>query len=209
MSYDVSVPCMWFGGAMAGNTFIIENYGYILGRGGSGGQATRVIINAVPVISGGPGSNGADGVIVDGGSVSIINYGIIGGGGGGGGANRTGTTTSFSFNDSPGGGGAPFGFSPISTQYRSFTGSWSSSPTQTANLGCFKPTFDLPARGNYSVIDNDGATGGVWGQPGSNSASDNPGNHNVFTPGSAGNAVRFLSGSFNWEVRGDVRGYAP
>lgn len=88
--------CMWFGGMMNEcESIIIENHGYILGRGGDGGVGGD---RYKPV--GFPGSPGKVGIVVDDGvKLTIDNYGSIGGGGGGGGA----------WNSSPGGGGAPLG----------------------------------------------------------------------------------------------------
>lgn len=86
VSYDPTVFCMGFIPEMVGNTINIENHGYILGRGGSGGQAKRVLNNQTGLyeIVPGPGVNGADGIQINGPWVNIWNYGIIGGGGGGG-----------------------------------------------------------------------------------------------------------------------------
>lgn len=88
-SQSTSSACMWFGGAIKGKV-IVENHGYIIGRGGSsayrgsgysGGQA----IYREPHVT-----------------LEIINYGVIGGGGGGGGYGDSNGVR-------PSGGGAPFG----------------------------------------------------------------------------------------------------
>lgn len=96
VSYSTGSACMWFGGAINGKV-VIENHGYILGRGGNGGQGYR-----------GSTQGGAGGSAIYRESkitLEIINYGVIGGGGGGGGgANHS------SVGDTIGaGGGAPFG----------------------------------------------------------------------------------------------------
>lgn len=81
-----------FSGSWAGKTVIIENHGFILGRGGNGGNEGK---------SGGAGGKAVyhNNTLV---SLSINNQGVIGGGGGGGGGNRPGDSCG-------GGGGAPFG----------------------------------------------------------------------------------------------------
>ena len=93
VSAGTGQSCMWFGGDLWGNTFLLDNYGYILGRGGNGGN------------SNGNGYNGGNAIEGTTGCTLIINNrGVIGSGGGGGAAGRnTGNS------GSGGGGGAPFG----------------------------------------------------------------------------------------------------
>lgn len=96
-----------------------------------------------------------------------------------------------SFNNSPGGGGAPFGYSPKGSDIN------------------FQATFTEPARGSYSTIDKDGATGGHWGEIGQSWPAASVGSGSVYTPGNAGYGVRVVSGGVTWYVRGDIRGNAP
>ncbi|WP_114153125.1 hypothetical protein [Chromobacterium haemolyticum] len=102
VSANTTNACFWFGGGVIGNTVIVENHGYILGRGGAGG--------IIPNPGGqNPGSPGGVAILSDGGVALVIdNAGVIAGGGGGGGA--TGWYDGGSGNyTSTGGGGAPFG----------------------------------------------------------------------------------------------------
>lgn len=85
-----------FAGAWAGKTVIVENHGYILGRGGTGG--------------GNPGGTGGPAIFTDGtANVTIYNHGVIGGGGGGGGQAGGRNPSTGTPMKAGGGGGAPFG----------------------------------------------------------------------------------------------------
>lgn len=86
-------------GNLASCNFIVENYGWLLGRGGDGG--------AVQANYAHPGVTGRHAIVSNNQGLVIYNYGTIGGGGGGGGsvAGRSGN----SYYGRSGGGGAPFG----------------------------------------------------------------------------------------------------
>lgn len=65
----------------SGDTFIVQNAGIIVGKGGDGGLGTYS--NPGPS-QGGQGQNGGAAMLVQGAQVVLYNVGIIGGGGGGG-----------------------------------------------------------------------------------------------------------------------------
>lgn len=78
-----------FYGPWGGKNITIENYGYILGRGGTGGNEGQT------------GGTGGTAITNENANLTIINHGVIGGGGGGGGGSYLGASYG-------GGGGAPF-----------------------------------------------------------------------------------------------------
>lgn len=95
-SNSTGTPGLTITGATAGDVVNLINNGYILGcggAGGNGGQYSAVQTNALTGGAGGP-------ALSIGCTLTITNYGTIGGGGGGGGGGAGGVNTSY-----PGGGG--------------------------------------------------------------------------------------------------------
>lgn len=135
---DGNNATLWFGGAINGRV-ILENHGWILGRGGNGGNST------------GNGFAAPHGAIYRESKITleIQNYGIIAGGGGGGAAGRnTGN------GGSGGGGGAPLGRG----------GSGRNNYTR----GC-DASIDTPGPGGPRDNNQAGESGGYWGHYGTNS----------------------------------------
>ncbi|MBA4709586.1 hypothetical protein [Aquitalea aquatica] len=133
----------WWNGTLASCQIIIENYGYLLGRGGKGGtgsdrQAAQ------------PGSAGGDALVLNNMNVRIDNRGIIAGGGGGGAACGNGGLNAC------GGGGAPFG--PDGDRL-------GNAPNGVAG------TFDQPGRGGIINGVVRGGYGGAWGERGGGSTN--------------------------------------
>lgn len=73
----------------AGSVLTINNYGYIVGRGGNGGGGAYFVSSSNLSTSGLPGS-GAGPALYVGFATTITNGGVIGGGGGGGGGGGCG-----------------------------------------------------------------------------------------------------------------------
>ena len=111
-----STPAFRTGVLSTGTYVNIFNSGYIVGRGGTGGQGASI---PIPISAGckytniSPGSNGGDAIYIDNANCSVVidNTGTIGGGGGGGGAGASNVTalTLYSAYGGSGGGGAGFG----------------------------------------------------------------------------------------------------
>lgn len=92
VSINTGNACMWFGGGIQGRV-IIENHGWIFGRGGNGGRGNQ------------GGFGGGHAIVREGHiTLEIVNHGIIAGGGGGGGGGQSQDQRFL------GGGGAPFGY---------------------------------------------------------------------------------------------------
>jgi len=90
----------WSSSVLGSCQIIIENYGFILGRGGQGGNTGAGWQEA--------GQVGGNAITSNGVAMQLANYGVIGGGGGGSGATGWYDGGSGNYN-STGGGGAPFG----------------------------------------------------------------------------------------------------
>lgn len=102
---DTGSQVMWFGGGINGKV-IIENHGYILGRGGNGGPVTCADAGCAQGGGGGGHAIYREAKI----TLDIRNYGVISGGGGGGGAGYTFSSAGGGRHyGQGGGGGAPFG----------------------------------------------------------------------------------------------------
>lgn len=142
------------------NSIVINNNGYILGRGSDG-----IGINAVdyfptisPKIKAGPGILNTSTKVP-----TINNYGIIAGGGGGGARGLFYGT---------GGGGAPYG-----------TGGSYGNPNSATKLGT-DATLTTPGKGGYTNSSNYAGDGGEWGIVGG-SSSDTSFNTPSSTKGTA------------------------
>jgi hypothetical protein len=102
-----SPPAIDLSSLAPGTSIIIENYGYIIGkrgRGGDGGSTTES--ENCPILDGRPGYDGGNAIASKPGTrLTIYNYGVIGGGGGGGGGGGAG----YYFGDCGGGGGSGAG----------------------------------------------------------------------------------------------------
>lgn len=168
--------------AWGGREVILENYGYMLGRGGNGGSTYGS--NSYPGAVGGRAIRNTNCLL------RVFNHGVIGGGGGGGAgtaAKRSGSSSQCSWG---GGGGAPFGAGGIGT-----------SGVYVANGG--PAGFDTPGYGVKDPSANAG-NGGAWGVKGEDSSrSTHTGSYWPTVGGQPGVAT---SGSIIWEVLGDVRG---
>jgi len=176
----------WWNGVFASCQLIIENHGYLLGRGGQGGNTGPTWRD--------PGQAGGHAIISHGVPLLVANYGVIGGGGGGGGATGWHDGGSGNYN-STGGGGAPFGpGGPVNTgsNYKW----WGSNAS-----------FDTPGvggNGNGRPAGN----GGGWGENGGNGIHKQS-SQNPVPGGAAGSAIICSNAAFGWINRGDIRGNAP
>lgn len=96
----VGAPAMNVGGATAGDEIIINNHGFISGRGGNGGAGAP----APPAQPGSPGGAGSLALNMTS-PITINNYNTIAGGGGGGGGAQSTVTPGFVYKINSGGGG--------------------------------------------------------------------------------------------------------
>ena len=171
-----------FYGGWGNREIIIENYGYIIGRGGNGGSASGANAYA--------GGAGGRGIYNESTSLTIINNGVIAGGGGGGSGTAAKRSESSSQCSWGGGGGAPFG-----------AGGSGSNGTYVKNGS--PASFDVRGNGVYDLSANAGH-GGNWGVKGDDSSrSTHTGSYWPNVGGAAGEATR---GAITWAVLGDVRG---
>lgn len=186
VSYSKDQPCMWFGGAIRGRV-IIENHGWIWGRGGNGGY-----------VSGGHESGAVDGT--PGGiaiyreghiTLEIINYGIISGGGGGGGAAYTFSSAGGGRHYGMGGGGGrPFG-----------AGGWTSGMNHPRPGGA--ASIDGP--GGPGVGGDAGNHSGGWGGDIGAWGGNGNGNKASRAGGAPGGGISG-GGPIAMTVQGDIRG---
>ena len=172
------------GGSLpAGSVFAINNYGYIVGMGGAGGNGnwqhdgggggkTINWVVDIPTSSGAPGGPalGHDGTAAV--LYTVRNYGVIAGGGGGGGGSYSPYQVS-----SPGGGGGQSGRTNSTGGY-----GWSYPGTFTGPGGAILP----------SGHGNSGA-GGSWGAGGAQGSAW-PGDYVASNGGGGGQAVVGSSG---------------
>ena len=168
-----------FAGAWAGKTVIIENHGFILGRGGNGGP--KIADWTSPGLPGGRAIYHAN-VLT---SLSIDNQGTIAGGGGGGGS--TWYDSNYRKMNVGGGGGAPFGLG-------------------LSSADAFKPggnaSLTTGGSGGYNRTHVYGGAGGNWGIAGGVGMYNTPPSPTA-PGGAAGEATR---GTITWINRGDIRG---
>ncbi|QEL57042.1 hypothetical protein [Chromobacterium paludis] len=198
VSKDTSNACFWFGGAIVGNTVIVENYGQILGRGGKGGDCGNRPM---------PGENGSAAIWVDGGiKLFVSNQGLIAGGGGGGAGGLSIRNVGTRRYRCSGGGGAPFG--PA--------GACDDASGGSAN-------YEQAGNTHTSWVAS--GSGGAWGQSGSggiySTYNGRPGGKPQEEPedpyqdesipgGTAGPAIGLINGATcSYLNRGDLRGNAP
>lgn len=175
----------WWG-VLGSCQVVLENHGYLLGRGGQGGNT-------------GPGWQeegypGGTAIRSNGVVLQIANYGVIAGGGGGSGATGWYDGGPGNYN-STGGGGAPFGPGGpgnYGTNYRW----WGSAGT-----------FDTPGRSGAGPGGNQ--PGGAWGLRGSDGVFKRNGGGQFPVAGGQPGAAVVTNAGFMWIHRGDVRGAAP
>ena len=176
--------------------WIIENHGYLLGRGGQGGNAGYG--------NSGAGQIGATAIDIEyGNKVTIYNHGVIGGGGGGSAGSR-----SQKYRDAaPAAGGAPFGAA----------GTYTGGMDWLAAGGA--AWFDRGGKASGNVADStDGSvvdpkfhcgagSGGMWGQAGATAWSYDHADQGAWVAvGQPGRAVGISTESVTWAVKGDIRG---
>ncbi|MGZ3769786.1 MAG: Ig-like domain-containing protein [Bdellovibrio sp.] len=204
-SNSTGVPAFVTGNSFpAGSSITLINNGYIVGKGGTGGNGDWTYGPQVGT-SGGPALSATQGIL-------IYNYGVIGGGGGGGGAG--GNTGGWMANacGSGGGGGAGFG-NPGSTSGGCVTSTYTAGGIPggagSGNAGgaggpsdsVYDPnlvgTIYGGAGGNGGGLGAAGATGGTgWG-----GFDSTPGN-----AGGAGGAAVLGNSSISWGVTGSLLG---
>ena len=171
---------------------VLENYGYLLGRGGRGGDAGfdgQVGWHEA-------GQPGGPAIRSDGVVLHIANYGVIAGGGGGSGASGSYEEERLRKISATGGGGAPYGRGgPICNTH--FGRSWG----QSASAG-------YPGRSGEAL--GGGVRAGGWGEGGGDGFHKPLGSDERFpVPGGAAGAAVMSNAAFQWIHRGDVRGDAP
>ncbi|MGL5582784.1 MAG: hypothetical protein ACRDCE_17710 [Cetobacterium sp.] len=186
VSNHVNNQVMWLGGAIRGRV-IIENHGWIWGRGGDGGAVTGGHENNAQ--NGNPGGHAIyrEGHV----TLEIVNYGIIAGGGGGGGAAYTFSSAGGGRHYGMGGGGGrPFG------------------------AGGYTSGMNHPRPGSAGSI-NGGGGGGVGGDRGESygggggdigaNGGGGSGNKASRAGGASGYAIAG-GGPLAMTVQGDIRG---
>lgn len=177
--------CMWFGGAMQFcDSIVLENHGWILGRGGNGGDVAEH-----------SGRGGGAGIYVgEGVTLTIDNRGIISGGGGGGGAAtmiwQGDASTVFG-----GSGGAPLGFRGMGTEGAEFDGNDANVLNGSAAVA-LSDEFLMGAGGDIGWVG--GAGTGLSGLH----ASRNLG-------GAGGSAIVSVDSTVKFINIGDIRGSYP
>lgn len=166
---------------------IIENHGFILGRGGQGGDTGPGWQNA--------GQAGGPAIISQGVPLLVANYGVIAGGGGGSGATGWYDGGSGNYN-STGGGGAPLG--PGGPTNNGSNNRWWGSAA----------SFDTPGHSGGGPGGN--VPGGNWGEKGGDGLFKQAGGaRSAVAGGAAGAAIICNNAAFGWINRGDIRGNAP
>ncbi|WP_199101490.1 hypothetical protein [Aquitalea sp. ASV11] len=177
----------WWNGVLASCQLIIENHGFILGRGGQGGDTGAGWQNA--------GETGGPAITSQGVPLLVANYGVIAGGGGGSGATGWYDGGSGNYN-STGGGGAPFG-----------SGGPNNSGSNNKWWGS-AASFDTPGRSGAGSGGD--VPGGNWGEPGGDGLFKKAGGARSAVPGgAAGAAIICNNAAFGWIKRGDIRGTTP
>jgi hypothetical protein len=168
-SYAFNVDTSW----SSGDTVTVVNYGYIYGRGGTGGAGKAVAESANSGASGGPA------MLVQF-PTTVTNSGIIGGGGGGGGAGVT-----FVFKGDAyygGGGGSGQGF------YGGGGGASYGNPGQSGrNPGGSDP--GSPGAGGAGISGTAGGAGGTLGSAGVDGDNWNPSYFSTGVGGAGGAAL--------------------
>jgi hypothetical protein len=192
----------------AGSSVVLVNNGYILGRGGNGGDgAYYVNVNVAQA-----GFSGSHAIWAES-AVTIYNYGVISGGGGGGGGGGAGNLLisrsrfggSVYGNYGGGGGGGGRGGRNGATG-----GAFGPGPSNRgANGGT--STFDSAGGGGAGYLANsNGGGGGNWGVGGSGGSNGTSAVPNGFqVNGAAGGASGYAAAgnsNINWAVVGDRRG---
>lgn len=186
-SATTATPALLVAGSFPNGITIVNN-GYILGRGGVGGDS-----------GGGAGRDGGTALRVEyivGQKCNIDNKGTIAGGGGGGGAGQTGDN----YSSGGGGGGAPFGTSGSSAYF------YGGSAATISDVGGVAPNSFSPPYGGYGA-DSWGSSGGNGGRWGSAGISGNAGGGRN-GPGQGGRAGAWIDG-YNYSAivaRGTVTG---
>lgn len=168
-----------FHGGWGGRNVIIENHGWIFGRGGNGGMSSSDGW-------GGYGQPGGRAIYNENANVTIINHGVISGGGGGGGG-AMGRTGGGSYCAGGGGGGAPFGAGGVVYGAKYQVAGHPGSITDGGGGVSADTRYHMSGAGGGLGVA--GANG--WGKA------------NWGYGGAAGEASR---GAIHWEVLGDVRG---
>lgn len=149
-SASTTTPALLISGSFPNGITIVNN-GYILGRGGQGGDS-----------GGGSGRAGGTAIRVEYSAgdpkPSIDNKNTIAGGGGGGGAGQTGDN----YSSGGGGGGAPFGTSGSSAYF------YGGSDANISDNGGVAPNVFSPPYGGYGADrwGVQGSNGGRWGTAG-------------------------------------------
>lgn len=136
---DVPYVLSFHGGWQLRKKITVENYGYIIGRGGKGGTMGTNEVHVVPT----QGNTAIYVAAECAGKVFINNRGVIGSGGGGG-------AGSHNYGNMMGGGGAPFGLGNQRT--------WNPAPFDSPNPGMVGPAGAAYRTG----------AGGAWGEAGQN-----------------------------------------
>ena len=187
---STGTPGLTISGGTAGDTVTLVNNGYILGRGGAGGNGGA----GQPTV-GSPGSAGGTALSVSR-AVSITNNGTIAGGGGGGGGGG-GFNAGDWYGGCGGGGGAPLGAGGT-------RGAWSGAGTGGASNGSTATLTTFGAGGPTINVSAAGGAGGAWGTAGGAGVTMR---NNMFG-GSGGAAGNYISGNSNvtWLTNGTRTG---
>ena len=193
-STSISSPALTTGNLPAGSEVTIINNGYILGKGGNGGNYPGGQTSGLPGGNGGPGLE----ITL---AASISNNGIIAGGGGGGGGGG-GSDCSECYDDPGAGGGGGAGYNSGTGGTSPETGTYTGSPGSLLLGGAGGTVSPHGGSAEYQQAGNGGNGGdlGTGGQNGQNGAT--------YPGGTGGNGGAAVVGSnfITWTLQGDVRG---
>ena len=194
-SASVSEPALTTGNLSNGSNIIIVNNGYIVGKGGGGGNYPGGKTSGLP---GGNGGNALE-ILTE---TSIKNTGIIGGGGGGGGAGG-GSSCGECYDDPGAGGGGGAGLDAGEGGTSPGAGGTYTGSSGTLLSGGAGGTVGPHGGSSEWSQSGDGGNGGSLGSDGQNGETGNG------YPGGVGeNAGNAVTGNslVTWTAQGDVRG---
>lgn len=168
----------------------IHNSGFIIGRGGDGGNGgsyTFIFIDSYAPSAGRPGEKGGTALIA-GVPTIMYNYGTIagGGGGGGGGGGLASDPGTFGFANVAGGSGGGGGRSGAIVSTGGTGGAGIGSGGSNGGNGGNGGNGTFAAAGLGSTINYNGGNGGTWGAAGTAGQGGGSGGAAGGTPGPAG-----------------------
>ena len=191
-SNDVTIGGITVPTLLSGSSVLINNNGYIVGKGGAGGKGNAW---------GAPTAGSAGGVALKlQYATTINNKGIIGGGGGGGGGS-TAWQSSQTYDDPGGGGGGGAGSLPGAAGGNFNSGGASGQPGSLLTGGAGGVPFPHGGSNEWWQASPGGA-GGSLGAPGSAGS----GSYGAGAAGAAGNSIIGVSYVVSGSTLGDIRG---